>query len=120
MAVHNFRKLKIYQRAVMLATRVYLITGRLPREEEFGLCSQMRRAAVSVVLNIAEGSGGSSDRELIRFLEMARRSLYELLACAEICIELAALPCSECLSLSTEADELAAMISGFRSRIAGK
>ena len=119
MAVHNFRKLKIYQRAVTLATRVYLITGRLPREEDFGLRSQMRRAAVSVVLNIAEGSGGSSDRELIRFLEMARRSLYELLACAQICIELAALPRSECQALSVDADELAAMVTGFRARIAG-
>jgi len=119
MPIHNFRRMKIYQRAVALAKRIYLITRGLPPEEKFGLRSQMRRAAVSVVLNIAEGTGGSSNRELTRFLEISRRSLYELIACADICTELSTLPVEDCEALSTEADELAAMISGFRSRIAG-
>ncbi len=117
MTSHNFRKMKIHKRAVALSKRIYLITRSLPAEEEFGLRSQIRRAAVSVALNIAEGSGSSSNREPTRFLEISRRSIYELIACADICAELAASPTADCDGLSNEADELAAMISGFRSHV---
>src|SRR5262245_28593070 len=83
--MHNYRNMRIYERALALVTAVYCLTQRLPREEMFGLVSQFRRAAVSVVLNIAEGSGASSNREFARFLDIARRSVYEINACIEIC-----------------------------------
>ena len=84
--VHNFRRMVIYDRALALATEVYVLTRRLPRDEAFGLTSQLRRAAVSVALNRAEGSGASSGREFARFLEIARRSLYEIDAGLQISI----------------------------------
>src|SRR5262249_31327440 len=86
--MHNYRKMKIYERALALTVQVYRLTGTLPREEEFGLRSQLRRAAVSVCLNIAEGSGASSNREFGRFLDIARRSAYELNACFQVCTRL--------------------------------
>lgn len=74
----TFRDLKCWQRAFDLSLTIYNATRSFPREEMFGLASQLRRAAVSVVSNIAEGKGRSSDRDLLRFLAIARGSLFEL------------------------------------------
>ena len=114
---HNFRRMLIYDRAVQLAAEVYAITRRLPNEEAFGLTSQLRRAALSVVLNIAEGSGASSGREFVRFLDIARRSIYEVEAGLEVGIRLALLMDDDCRDVIVHTDQLAAMISGFRSRL---
>ena len=115
--MHNYKNLKIYVRSLELATEVYRLSRRLPREEMFGLVSQMRRAAVSVALNVAEGSGASSSREFARYLDIARRSLYETATCLEICMRLALLPAADCRVLHDEADELAAMVAGFRAQL---
>ena len=114
---HNFRRMLIYDRAVQLATEVYALTRRLPGDEAFGLTSQLRRAALSVVLNIAEGSGASSSREFVRFLEIARRSVYEVEAGLDVGGRLRLLMDDHCRDVTAHADELAAMISGFRSRL---
>ena len=74
----NFKQLTVWQKAIYLVKTTYLITRKLPRDERFGLTSQMQRAAVSIPLNIAEGSGRSSDKEYKRFLEIALGSAYEL------------------------------------------
>lgn len=115
--VHNFRRMHIYDRALVLVTEIYRVTRRLPRDEAFGLTSQLRRAGVSVVLNIAEGSGSSSDREFGRFLDIARRSLYEVTACFQVCVRMRLLVENECSQALAQTDELAAMITGFRSRL---
>lgn len=107
----------IYERAVQLAAEVYTLSRRLPSEEAFGLTSQLRRAAISVVLNIAEGSGASSGREFMRFLEIARRSVYEVEAGMEVGIRLALLADEDCRGVIAHTDQLAAMISAFRSRL---
>jgi four helix bundle protein len=76
--MQDFKKLRVstHARAVIRAT--YRFTAALPREEQFGLTAQMRRAAVSIGLNIAEGCSRNSTREFIRFLEVARGSGMEL------------------------------------------
>lgn len=114
---HNFRRMLIYDRALQLATEVYGVTRRLPADEAFGLTSQLRRAVISVVLNIAEGSGASSSREFARFLEIARRSIYEVEAGLEVGGRLKLLTIDDYCEVAAHADELAAMISGFRSRL---
>lgn len=77
-ARHNLRKLKIWTDAVDLAVDVYQITSRFPKEEKFGLVSQMNRSAVSISSNIAEGAGRNSVGEFIQFLGIANGSSNEL------------------------------------------
>jgi four helix bundle protein len=115
--VHNFRRMMIYDRALTLATQVYALTRRLPRDEALGLTSQLRRAAVSVVLNIAEGSGASSVREFERFLEIARRSLYEIEAGVHVSVRLRLVADDDCHGTARHVNELAAMISGFKAQL---
>ncbi len=71
-------KLKVWQRSRGLVLRLYEVTGSFPGEERYGLTSQIRRAGVSVVANIAEGAARGSDADYLRFLKIARGSLSEL------------------------------------------
>ena len=74
----SFRGLLVWQQAMSLVKDCYFLTKRLPREELYGLTSQIRRAAVSVPANIAEGSGRSTKRDYVNFLRIAQGSLREL------------------------------------------
>jgi len=74
----DYKELRVWQDARILVRDIYRLTHTLPKEEVFGLVSQMRRAAVSVPSNIAEGKGRHSQRELVQFLYRARGSLLEL------------------------------------------
>jgi len=76
--MHNLKELKIWKKAIDMATSVYQITAHFPAEEKYGLTSQMRRAAVSVSSNIAEGAGRNTDGEFCHFLGMSNGSSYEL------------------------------------------
>ena len=78
MATSSFRDLRVWQQSIDLALAVYRETALFPRQEVYGLVLQMRRAAVSVPSNIAEGKGHSSDKDFRRFLFHARGSLMEL------------------------------------------
>ena len=80
----NYRNLIVWQKAMTLVTNIYQITNSFPREEAFGLTAQIRRSAVSVPSNIAEGYGRSSDSDLARFLNITAGSLYELQTQLEI------------------------------------
>ena len=88
------RNLLAWREAMTLAERVYRDTGALPREEVFGLRSQIRRAAISIPSNIAEGAGRSSPPELVRFLSIACGSLAELETQLELAVRLGYLPAS--------------------------
>jgi four helix bundle protein len=74
----TYKDLEVWQAAMQLALQVYRLTAVFPKEERYGLTSQMRRAAVSVASNIAEGKGRSSDKELTQFLCNSRGSLFEI------------------------------------------
>jgi len=80
----SFRDLIVWQKGMLLVEETYRWTRTFPREELYGLSDQMRRAAVSVPSNIAEGYGRQSTQDYIRFLLIARGSLYELRTQAEI------------------------------------
>ncbi len=80
----KFERLKVYGLSLDYIDRVYDITSKLPRSEEYNLSSQIKRAATSIALNIAEGSTGQSDPEQARFLSMAIPSLLETIACKHI------------------------------------
>ncbi|HET9167688.1 MAG TPA: four helix bundle protein [Candidatus Angelobacter sp.] len=74
----DFKELKVWHKAYDLALSIYEASRSFPREEMYGLTSQLRRAAVSIGANIAEGSGRRSDGELVRFLQIARGSSSEV------------------------------------------
>jgi four helix bundle protein len=76
--MHQFRRLEVWHEAIDVATRVYALTDAYPTSERFGLPGQMRRAAVSVSSNIAEGAGRGSSKEMARFLRIAIGSICEL------------------------------------------
>jgi four helix bundle protein len=78
MAARNYRDLFAWQRAMDLVTGVYHVTQSFPKSELYGLTNQLRRAAVSVPSNIAEGQGRGSDREFAQFLRIAHGSLREV------------------------------------------
>ncbi len=79
----DFENLKVYQKSLEYIDLVYEITKNFPKDETFSLTNQFRRASVSICLNIAEGSGGSK-AEFNQFLKIARRSVKECVAVAEI------------------------------------
>ena len=81
----DFRELKVWQKAMDLTVEIYSIVKLLPQDENYALSSQMRRAAVSIPSNIAEGQGRESMKEFIRFLSVARGSIRELSTQIEIC-----------------------------------
>ena len=74
----SFRDLRVWQEAMRLTAEIYQSTANFPKHEQYGLTQQIRRAAVSVPSNIAEGKGDYSDKEFVRFLLHARGSLLEL------------------------------------------
>ena len=76
--MHDYKKLQVWQDAVDMAVLVYELTGAFPKAEQYGLTSQLRRSAVSVPSNIAEGSGRNNPGEFDHFLGIAAGSLYEL------------------------------------------
>ena len=96
---------------------IYRITEKFPTKELYGLTSQLRRAATSVALNIAEGSGAGSDIEFNRFLNIAHRSNYEVMCGIEIAKRLDYVEVVEYGLLLKKSDELSAMMTGFKKRL---
>ena len=76
--MHNLKELKVWNKAIELATEVYQITADFPKEEKYGLTAQIRRSAVSVPSNIAEGAGRNTNKEFNHFLGISNGSSYEL------------------------------------------
>jgi four helix bundle protein len=82
--MHNFRDLKVWQRSIDFVVRLYELMDAFPKEEKYGLIAQMRRSAVSIPSNIAEGTGRGSNPQFARFLEFSLGSLNELMTQIEI------------------------------------
>jgi four helix bundle protein len=111
--MHNFRKLKVWNRAMEFVSETYKVSACYPRAEQFGLTNQIRRAAISIPLNIAEGSGGSSNAEFSKFLGYALRSTYEVMTALDISERLGYCSSEGSEGMQSEADEIAAMIFGL-------
>lgn len=76
--MHNLKELKIWHKAMDLSVEVYKATSKFPKEEIYGLTSQIKRSAISIPSNISEGAGRNSNKEFIHFLGIANGSSYEL------------------------------------------
>jgi len=75
---NDFKRLNIWQEAMRLVTNIYDLSSKFPETEKFGLVSQMRRSAVSIPSNIAEGSGRGTNPQFLQFLSIAQGSAFEL------------------------------------------
>lgn len=82
--MHKFEKLIVWQKSLILIESVYDICNTLPSNERNNIIDQIRRSALSVSLNIAEGSGSENDKEFNRFLSIAKKSLFEVIAILKI------------------------------------
>ena len=78
MKIHNFRELQVWQKSMELVVLIYQLTAQFPKEEKYGLTSQIQRCAVSIPSNLAEGSGRVSDKEFQHFISIAMGSAFEL------------------------------------------
>jgi four helix bundle protein len=82
----SYRDLLVWQKSMILTKQVYMITKSFPKEEVYGLTSQIRRCSISIPSNMAEGRGRNSDKEFVRFLQISLGSLYELQIQLELAI----------------------------------
>ena len=112
-----FRELKIWQKSHQLVLDVYIATREFPREEMYGLTSQIRRAASSVPANIAEGCGRNSTPDFPRFLHMAAGSASELEYHLELARDLGLLEPPTYGQLETQVTEVKRMLSAFTAKL---
>ena len=113
----NFEKLEVWQKSVAFAELVYDVTQSFPPDERFGLTSQIRRAAVSVPSNIAEGSA-RPPADFIKFLTYSSGSLFEVITQATIAKNQRFLAAQDCQRLLDSAAEISRMLSGLRTALA--
>lgn len=111
---HNFKNLNIWKNAVDVAEEIYVSTEDFPKSEEFGLKSQLRRCAVSVPSNIAEGSSRTSNKDFNRFLEISLGSLYEMQTQLIISLKRKFITEENFEQIENKIIELQRMISGFQ------
>ena len=111
---YYYKQLKVWQKAMRLVIQIYRATKNFPKHEQYGLISQMRRSVISIPSNIAEGHGRDSDKEFVRFLNIAKGSLYELDTQIEISKQLNYLNTQEVSYISDLLDETSRMLTGLR------
>ncbi len=111
--IFNFEKLEIWQEGMSLAKVVYSVTRRFPAAERYGLTAQMRRCAISIPSNIAEGSGRRTDKDFLRFAYLARGSLLELVTQIKLANSLQFLDDEKTARMLERAEKLFAMLSNF-------
>ena len=114
----NFEKLETWREAIAFADQVYSITRSFPDQERFGLTNQLRRAAVSISSNIAEGCSRSSKADYARFIEIASGSLFEVVSQATISRDQGFLTDAAYASLYNAAEKQSRMLSGLRRSLA--
>jgi len=115
--MHNFKELKIWQKARGLVKDVYLIVKEMPDDEKFGLISQIRRASVSIPANIAEGAGRNTDADFGRFLDIANGSCFELETLLILAVDLDYLSKSKYDIIFNDIEEIQKMIYSLRNKM---
>jgi four helix bundle protein len=113
----SYRELIAWQKAMALARQVYLLTASMPKREVYGLVSQIRRAAVAIPSNIAEGYGRVTDTQFRHFLGNARGSLCELQTQLELAADLGYMSREAEHQLTEQGTEVARLINGFLSSL---
>lgn len=115
--MNNFRTLLVWQKSMALTTKIYTLTNKFPKEEVFGLTSQIKRSSISVPSNIAEGYGRDSDKELLRFLSISTGSLFEMQTQLEIAKNISYLKEDDFNKLYEDSREVERMLVSFIKKI---
>jgi four helix bundle protein len=110
----SFEKLDVYKKAIDFVNDIYSLTRTFPKDEMFGLTNQLRKAAVSVPLNISEGSARSR-KDFSRFIDMARGSIFECVAALRISLKQRYLDQERLVDLEDKLTDLSKMLSGLKS-----
>jgi four helix bundle protein len=113
----HYRELTVWRRAMDLAKQVYRLVGRLPREETYGMRSQITRAAISIPANIAEGWTRESQKERAQFLAIAQGSLAETETLLTLCEEMGWFPGQDTAPLRGLVNETGKMLSTLRRKL---
>ena len=113
----NYKDLVVWQKGIDLAKGIYRLTRKFPREEKFGLVSQMRRAAVSIPSNIAEGQARHTTGEFIQFISHAEGSVAELETQLILSVELGFIAKETSSSESILVDDIRRMLNGLRRKL---
>jgi len=116
----NFRKLRAYQYSRILVRDIYILMRQYPQEEKFCLCSQLRRASISITSNLAEGLTRTSPKEQLHFVEMSYGSLMEVLSQLELSCDLGYITSEQFESIERTIEEIAKLESGLRNSIKEK
>ena len=111
---YGFEKLEVYQDARIYVRQVYLLTSTFSEKEKYGLCSQLQRAAVSIVSNIVEGTSRASNKEKERFIELAYGSLLETFCQFQIAVDLDYIQQPQLDELQIQIDKIANKLSALK------
>lgn len=117
---YGFEKLEVWQDARLFVKDIYTITKLFPNDERFNLCAQIQRASISIVSNIAEGLSRSSDKEKIRFIEIAYGSLMEVYCQIQISTDLAYISNQQFDYLKLSIDKIANKLNALNRSIANR
>jgi len=112
--MNNFKELIAWQKARKLHKEIYILTKQFPKEEQFGLTSQILRSAASICANIAEGCGRNTDADLCRFLDIANGSAFELESHLILCTDVELIAEQEFTKLEMALHEVQKLIYSFR------
>jgi four helix bundle protein len=115
--VRTYRDLLVWQKSIDLVTKIYQATKAFPKEENYGLVLQIRRCAVSVPSNIAEGYGRNSTNDYLRFLQIALGSLFEIQTQAQIALNLGYLDKDDFKEVYDSSREIERMLSSLSRKI---
>lgn len=113
----HFRKILVWQKSISLVTKIYKSTCNFPKEEIFGLTSQIKRSSISIPSNIAEGSGRESNKDFLRFLYISLGSLFEMQTQLEIAKNIEYLREEEFTNLYEDSREIERMLVSLIKKI---
>ena len=116
----DFRELKVWEKVYHLTLEIYKMTAEFPKEEQFGITSQIRRAATSIGLNIAEGCGRGSDADFKRFLFIALGSATETEYCLQLALDLHYIPNDLYVVMNDQINEMKKMLYAFTEKLKEK
>lgn len=114
---HNYKNLKVWQKARYLNKDIYTFSKLLPEDERFGISSQLRRASISIMANIAEGSGRSTVKDFSYFIAIAYASSLETENLLIVCLDLSYIDENTFNSITEQLNEIQRMLNGLRKSL---